>query len=338
MLKNAPSHKYSIFGPFLSLFKSLCRQLGANVILHGKSFGHAKSFAMHLAKNAGAVYVNGYDHPHILAGQGSMGIEILEEVPDVDYIICPIGGGGLIAGITSVVKSLRPTVKIIGVESKKTPSWHTALKNKKPIACQHTIKHASETIADGLSVPTVGVNAFHTAKDLIEKVIEIDETWIAVAITRLLESEKAVVEGAGASGLAAILSGQLPELEGKKCVVVLCGGNIDISTLGRVVERGLLATGRLIKFTVTVSDRVGGLQQFINICSEIGISIKTMHQDPASSSSTFKVKLSCTAETRDESQEPMLRKSLAEVYGEEEFQFMEFKDEKFHEVGFIFNK
>ena len=315
-----------------------CRQLGANVILHGKSFGHAKSFAMHLAKNAGAVYVNGYDHPHILSGQGSMGIEILEEVPDVDYIICPIGGGGLIAGIASVVKSLRPSVKIIGVESKKTPSWKTAINHGKPVACEKTIKYAPETIADGLSVPTVGVNAFHTAKDLIEKVIEIDETWIAVAITRLLESEKAVVEGAGASGLAAILSGALPELEGKKCCVVLCGGNIDISTLGRVVERGLLATGRLIKFTVTISDRPGGLAQFIDICKNIGVSIKTMHQDTASSSSTFKTKLNVTAETRDDQQEELLKKSLLEVYDEEEIVFVEYKDEKFHEVGFIFNK
>jgi len=113
-----------------------CRKLGANVILHGPGFGHAKAFAMHLAKKTGAVYVNGYDHPHILAGQGSMGIEILEDVPDVDYIICPIGGGGLIAGISSAVKYLRPSVKIIGVESTRTPSWSSAMENGKPLLCK----------------------------------------------------------------------------------------------------------------------------------------------------------------------------------------------------------
>ena len=161
-----------------------CRALGANVIQHGTSFAHAKSMAMHIAKKTGATYVNGYDHPHIIAGQGSMGIEILEDVPDLDYIVCPIGGGGLIAGIASAVKFLRPNVKIIGVESTRTPSWTTAVSNGSPTLCDKTVNGSSQTIADGLSVPFVGVNAFRTAASLIDKVVQIDEDWIAMAILR----------------------------------------------------------------------------------------------------------------------------------------------------------
>lgn len=304
-----------------------CRKLGANVILHGPGFGHAKAFAMHLAKKTGAVYVNGYDHPHILAGQGSMGIEILEDVPDVDYIICPIGGGGLIAGISSAVKYLRPSVKIIGVESTRTPSWSSAMENGKPLLCRATVSCAKQTIADGLSVPFVGVNAFYTAKGLIERVVQIDEDWIAVAILRLLETEKAVVEGAGASGLGAILSGVLPELQGKKCAVVLCGGNIDISTLGRVIERALLATGRLVRFTITVSDRPGGLAEFLNVCADVGVSVKDMQHDRVLLTSfVYKTQLVCTVETRGKEQEDELRQKLEDVYDADDINWLEFEN------------
>lgn len=303
-----------------------CRQLGANVILHGPGFGHAKAMAMHLAHKTGAVYVNGYDHPHILAGQGSMGIEILEDVPDLDYIICPIGGGGLVAGIASAVKYLRPNVKIIGVESTRTPSWTTAIKTGKPVLCADTVTGAKQTIADGLSVPNVGVNAFHTASKLIEKVIQIDEDWIAIAILKLLETEKAVVEGAGASGLGAILTGSLPELKDKKVAVVLCGGNIDITTLGRVIERALLATGRLCRFTITVSDRPGGLAKFLNICADAGVCVKDMQHDRVLLTSfVYKTQLICTVETRGKDQEDDLKRRLEAVYDPEDITWLEFE-------------
>lgn len=302
-----------------------CRQLGANVILHGPGFGHAKAMAMHLAKKTGGVYVNGYDHPHILAGQGSMGIEILEDVPDLDYIVCPIGGGGLIAGIASAIKYLRPHVKIIGVESTRTPSWSTALQSGGPKLCADTVNHAKQTIADGLSVPHVGVNAFHTAAKLVDKVITIDEDWIAIAILKLLETEKAVVEGAGASGLGAILTGQLPELKNKKVAVVLCGGNIDITTLGRVIERALLATGRLCRFTITVSDRPGGLAKFLNICADAGVCVKDMQHDRVLLTSfVYKTQLICTVETRGKEQEDDLKRRLEEVYEPEDINWLEF--------------
>merc|ERR1712226_1734464 len=254
------------------------------------------------------------------------GIEILEDVPDLDYIICPIGGGGLVAGIASAVKYLRPGVKIIGVESTRTPSWTTAIKAGKPVLCSATVGCAKQTIADGLSVPNVGVNAFYTASKLIEKVIQIDEDWIAIAILKLLETEKAVVEGAGASGLGAILTGSLPELKGKKVAVVLCGGNIDITTLGRVIERALLATGRLCRFTITVSDRPGGLAKFLNICADAGVCVKDMQHDRVLLTSfVYKTQLICTVETRGKEQEDDLKRRLEEVYDPEDITWLEFE-------------
>lgn len=200
------------------------------------------------------------------------------------------------------------------------------MENGKPLLCKSTVSCAKQTIADGLSVPFVGVNAFFTAKGLLERVVQIDEDWIAVAILRLLETEKAVVEGAGASGLGAILSGVLPELQGKKCAVVLCGGNIDISTLGRVIERALLATGRLVRFTITVSDRPGGLAEFLNVCADVGVSVKDMQHDRVLLTSfVYKTQLVCTVETRGKEQEDELRRKLEEVYDADDINWLEFE-------------
>lgn len=161
-----------------------------------------------------------------------------------------------------------------GVESEKCPSFTKAMANKGPI---HTpIKN---TLADGLAVPKVGVNAFETALPLIDKMVVVKEEWIALSILHLVETEKCVVEGAGAAGLAAILAGHLPELKGKKVVLLLCGGNIDTTVFGRCLERGLAAEGRLVKFTVCVSDRPGGIHELCRILAGLGVSIKDiMHE------------------------------------------------------------
>lgn len=171
----------------------------------------AKMIAMSIAKKHGFVFLNGYDHPHIIAGQGSIGLEIIEQIGQPDAVVVPIGGGGLIAGVAAVMKTISPQTKIIGVESDKCPSFAMALEYGKPIEtpCQ-------ATLADGLSVPTVGYNVFATITPLLDKMVVVREEWIALAILRLVEREKCVVEGAGAAGLAAILSGHLDELKGKK--------------------------------------------------------------------------------------------------------------------------
>ena len=188
-----------------------CKRYGADVIIHGADIGESRLLALKIGKKKGMQYINGYDHPHILAGQGTMGLEILDQVPDVEAIVIPVGGGGLIAGCAMAVKTMRPNIMIIGVEPEMCPSFTTALKQGRAV---HT--PTSPSLADGLTVPTVGVNSLATGGPLIDKMVTVSEAWIAIAILRLIEMEKAVVEGAGAIGLAAIMAGLLPELIGKK--------------------------------------------------------------------------------------------------------------------------
>ncbi|XP_069128313.1 L-threonine ammonia-lyase-like isoform X4 [Argopecten irradians] len=287
-----------------------CRSYGAHVIVTGKDISESREYAMKLGKQEGLRYINGYDHPHILAGQGTVGLEILEQVPDLDACIIPVGGAGLIAGAALAIKSLKPSVQIIGVESETCPSFAEALKAGKPVYTSTT-----STLADGLAVPTVGVNAFVTAAPLIDKMVVVEEQSIALAILRLIELEKAVVEGAGATGLAAIIQGMLPELSGKKVVVILCGGNIDTTCLGRVIERGLAADGRLVRFVVTVSDRPGGITELARTISKMGISLKDMYHERAwIKSDIFSVQVKCVVETRDAEQSKELEQVLREKY------------------------
>ncbi|RVE43911.1 hypothetical protein evm_011422 [Chilo suppressalis] len=190
-----------------------CQSFGANVIVHGNDMKEAKFHAMTLAKERGLTYINGYDHPHIMAGQGTMGLEILEQVPDVDAVLVPVGGAGLLAGVATAIKHLNPHVLIYGVETEKCPSMEVALKNNEPTSVE-----IRSTLADGLAVPTVGYNAYRTVKPIMDKLITVNEDWIARAILRLVEQEKFVVEGGGAVGVAAIMAGLVPELASKKSV------------------------------------------------------------------------------------------------------------------------
>ncbi|WAR23467.1 TSAL-like protein [Mya arenaria] len=213
-----------------------------------------------------------YDHPHIIAGQGTMGLEIVEQVPDLDACIIPVGGGGLISGAALAIKSLRPNVTII------------AMKAGKPV---YTELHS--TLAD--------------------------EENIALAILRLLEMEKAVVEGAGATGLAAIVEGLVPELAGKKVVVALCGGNIDTTALGRVIERGLAADGRLQRFVVTVSDRPGSIAELTKLIANLGVSLKDIfHERAWIKSDIFAVQVKVVCETRDQEHSQELHEALKSRY------------------------
>ncbi|CAK8698653.1 L-threonine ammonia-lyase-like [Clavelina lepadiformis] len=297
-----------------------CRDLKANVILHGNRFDEAKLFGMAYGKHQDLLYINGYDHPDIIAGQGTAGIEILEDVPDVDYVIVPIGGGGLIAGISAAVKHLKPSVTIIGVESDKCPSWTTAMKYGRPLPCEVSRAGAADTIADGLAVMEVGCNAFATANPLIDKVVRVSEDYIGVAILKMLETEKAVVEGAGAAGLAAIISGQLPELQGKRVACLLCGGNIDPNVLVRVVDRAMMMDGRLNRFSCVISDRSGGLVKLLAILATSGASVRDISHDRMSlPAAVFKTCVTCKVETRDGKHADELREKLFQIYGEDLF-------------------
>ncbi|CAK9813422.1 L-threonine ammonia-lyase [Anthophora quadrimaculata] len=297
-----------VLAPIMKI--AACRQYGANVIVEGSDMGEAKRIALRYAKDKGLMYINGYDHPDIMAGQGTLGLEIIQDVPNIDAVIVPIGGGGLIAGVALAVKTLYPNVMIIGVESERCPSFYAARKAARP-----TYTPIDSTLADGLAVPMVGYNAFATANPLIDKLVVVKEEWIAIAILKLVENEKCIVEGAGATGLAAILAGQLDELKGKRVVLPLCGGNIDTTILGRCLERGLAAEGRLLKFTVTVSDRPGGIAELCRMLASIGVSIKDiMHERAWIMSDIFSVDVKVVCETRDRDHSEQLKNMLHQNY------------------------
>jgi len=292
-----------------------CKRHNAIVIVHGKDLGEAKQYAMQLRKKRGLLYVNGYDHPDILAGQGTMGLEIIDQVPDIDACIIPVGGGGLIAGAAVALKTLKPSVQIIGVESERSTGFQDSL------AAGHPVYSAvGPTLADGLAVPMVGCNALATSKSLIDKMVTVTERHIAIAILCLIEQEKAVVEGAGAAGFAAIVEGLLPELANKTVVVVLCGGNIDSTALGRVIDRGLAAEGRLVRFGVTVSDRPGGIAELTKKISDLGVSIKDiLHERAWLQTDVFSVVVRCVVETRSLSHAKEMEAMLRKYYSQVEF-------------------
>jgi len=273
---------------------SNCRTFGATVILHGETFDDAKSHALQLAAGKSLVFVPGFDDPDIIAGQGTLGLEILEDVPDVDVVIVPVGGGGLIAGVARAIKSLRPQTRIVGVEPANAPTLQASL-----AAGKVTRIDTQPTLADGLAVAEIGKLCFEIARELVDDLVMVDEAQIAMSILRLLEHEKMVIEGAGAVPLAAAMSKSL-DLAGKKVVLLLCGGNIDVTMLSKIIERGLAADGRLCRFTASVTDRPGGLAKLAAIIAATGASVKDINHDrnfgPAD---VANVNVNIVLETRD---------------------------------------
>ncbi len=292
------------FAPLMKITN--CQKLGANVVLHGNDFGEARAHAHEIAQEKGLAYINGYDDPAIIAGQGSLGIEILEQVADVDLVIVPVGGAGLIAGVALAIKTLRPQTKVIAVEAENVASFSAALAAHKP-----TCIDAQPTLADGLAIPQVGANAFELAREHVDQAVIVSEEQIAISILRIVEMEKAVVEGAAATSLAAGLSGQLKEFAGKRAVLIFTGGNIDPNVLSRVIERGLVADGRLCRFTAVISDRPGGLADLATQIAATGASIKQVVHDRAFGSADIShVHVQCTVETRNHEHVAQLRAHL----------------------------
>jgi threonine dehydratase len=291
------------FAPLVKV--SNCQKLGAILVLQGKDFGEAKAHAHEIAKEKGLAYIDGYDDPAIIAGQGTMGLEIVEQVPDLDAVIIPVGGAGLLAGVSLAVKTLRADAKIVAVEAENVASFSAALEAGKPVKVA-----LHPTLADGLAIPQVGSNAFEVVRSLVDQTITVTEEEIAIAILRLVELEKSVIEGAAATSLAACLSRKLKDLAGKRVVLLLCGGNIDPNVLSRVIERGLVADGRLGRFTAVISDRPGGLADLAAQIAATGASIKQVVHDRAFASlDVSTVHVLCTVETRN-------REHLAELRAE----------------------
>jgi threonine dehydratase len=281
------------FAPLIKL--STCRRLGAEVILFGESFSEAFAHAKELAAASGLTYIHGFDDPAIIAGQGTLGLEILEQVPDVEAIVVPIGGGGLVAGVALAVKSVMPRVTIIGVEPQRAAAFSAAL------AAGHAVKaEIGPTLADGLAVGKVGELAFSIAAPRIDRVVTVSEDELSLAMLRLVELEKSVVEGAGAAPLAAAMFGKLPEIAGKRTVLILSGGNVDPLILTRVIEKGLVADGRLCRFTAVVSDRPGSLARLAQLIAQSGASIQEIAHDRAFSGLDIAAAhVLCTVETEN---------------------------------------
>jgi threonine dehydratase len=281
------------FAPLVKL--STCRRLEADVVLFGESFGEAFAHAQELAASRGLTYIHGFDDPAIIAGQGTVGLEILQQVPDVEAIVVPIGGGGLVAGVALAVKSIMPEVRIIGVEPAHAAAFSAAQVAGRPVKIA-----LDPTVADGLAVGKVGDLAFSIAAPRIDHLVTVSEDELALAMLRLVELEKSVVEGAGAAPLAAAMCGKLPELAGRRTVLILSGGNVDPLILTRVIEKGLVAEGRLCRFTAVVSDRPGGLAQLAHLIAQSGASIREIAHDRAFSQTNITVAhVLCTVETEN---------------------------------------
>uniref|UniRef100_A0A0N5BTB3 L-serine deaminase n=1 Tax=Strongyloides papillosus TaxID=174720 RepID=A0A0N5BTB3_STREA len=288
-----------------------CISYGANVIVEGENLAESKNIALKMAEEKGGKYVNGYDHIDVLAGAGSIGIEIIEQLPNADVILIPVGGGGLLAGVSVAVNALAPNVKIIGVEPETCPGFKNSLEHGKP-----TFTSTNPTLADGLAVSVVGCNSFESSKDIVEKIVTVSEEQIAIAILRLIEGEKVVSEGAGATGLAALFEPEfLKEIEGKNVVVIISGGNIDTTSLGRCVDRALSHDSRLIRFNVVISDRPGCMAELCKVIGDAGAGIKEIfHERAWLKKDIFCVRVKFIVETRNQSHVDELEKKLKEHY------------------------
>jgi len=246
-----------VFTPLVKV--SATRAWGAEVILYGNNFDEALEEARRRERAEGLVFVHSFDDDAVIAGQGSIGLELLEQIPDLEAVVVPVGGGGLIGGIACAVKESRPGVRIVGVQTAALPSMQAALAAHHPV-----LLPSVPTIADGIAVRQAGLRTFELFEKYVDELVTVDDEEIAMAILRLLETQKLLAEGAGAAGVAALLNRKL-QLQGKNVAVVIGGGNIDVTLLSRIIERGLVKDGRLVRIRVPLPDHPGALHQLTTI-------------------------------------------------------------------------
>ena len=272
------------------------RASGARVVLHGGSFDEAAARAREVCAAEGLTYVHGFDDPAIIAGQGTCALEMLEVVPDLDCVVVAVGGGGLIAGIAMVLKQSRPGIRVVGVQFEGIPSMMRALAQGHPVTVA-----PHRTIADGIAVRQVGELCLHLVEDHVDEMVTVGEPEIANAILLMLERDKTVVEGAGAVGVAAMHNGLIRGVEGKKVCVVLGGGNIDVNVLARVIEKGLVKDGRLVRLRVVVPDYPGQLARILDIVAEARANIlEVNHARAFSPAQVGETMIDITLETHGE--------------------------------------
>jgi len=246
---------------------SATKSYGAEIVLHGEIYDEAYEKAREIQQQTGATFVHPFNDPDVIAGQGTIGLEIMEDLPDVDIIVVPVGGGGLISGVAIAAKNINPNVKIIGVQTENVPSM------VKSISENHiSTVSGKPTIADGIAVKTPGELTFNIIKEYVDDIVTVDEDEIANSILLLLERAKVISEGAGAASLAAILN-RLDNIKNKKIVALISGGNIDVNMLSRIIDKGLVKSGRKIIVHTLIQDRPGTLGKLLNLMAETGANV-----------------------------------------------------------------
>lgn len=249
------------------------RSYGVNVELQGDTFNDAYEYAKHLQEITGAVFIEPFNDEDVIAGQGTIGLEIIEKMPEVDTVIVPIGGGGLISGIACAIKQLKPSCRIIGVQAENAPSMQKSLQEGEIINLSSV-----NTIADGIAVKTPGALTFSLCQQYVDEVVTVSEEEIAAAILVLLEKMKMVAEGAGATSVAAAMFHKV-DLEDHKVVCLLSGGNIDVNLLSKIIDLGLIKTGRKAVINMNVMDKPGNLIRMLDIISKTGANIISINHN-----------------------------------------------------------
>lgn len=244
------------------------RSFGAEVILHGANYDEAYAEARRRCDADGLTFIHPFDDADVIAGQGTIGLELLEQVDGLEAVVVPIGGGGLIGGIGCAVKSLRPSVRVIGVQTARLPSMQAARDAGHPVTID-----AATTIGDGIAVRRAGEKTLPLVQRYVDEIVTVEEDEIAAAILMLLEREKTLAEGAGAAALAALLQQRTTLEKGTRTAVLVCGGNIDVTLLSRIIERGMVQDGRLIRLRIHLLDRAGALQDLTTIIAKHGVNI-----------------------------------------------------------------
>ncbi len=272
------------------------RRHGAEVILHGNSFDDAGEYARSVQRERGLTYVHAFDDPLIIAGQGTLGLEVLEQLPDIDTIVVPIGGGGLISGVAIVLRALRPGTRIVGVQAAGCPSVALSLAAGEPV----TVPEA-QTIADGIAVKRPGGLTLPLIRDLVDEVVLVSDDEIARGIVYLVQNLRLVAEGAGAAGVAALLAGKVLPRGNETICAAVCGGNIDANFLARVIEQVLVQQGRYIVIHTSVPDRPGNLARMINFVADEGANmIDIAHRRAAWQVPVGRTGIEMILEVRDE--------------------------------------
>ncbi|ELZ01639.1 threonine dehydratase [Natrialba chahannaoensis JCM 10990] len=253
------------------------RNYGAKVVLDGTDYNEAAQRAHELEEKEDRTYVHAFDDEYVMAGQGTIGLEILEDCPDVDTVVVPIGGGGLISGVAAAIKEKRPETRVIGVQAEGASSAATSLEKGERISLDGV-----DTIADGIATRSVGEKPFRHIEEHVDEVVTVSDSEIAVAIVYLLERSKTLVEGAGAVPLAALLFEHFEYDAGETIVPILSGGNVDLNTLTNIIVRGLVETGRYLKIRTVLKDRPGALEKLLEIFTEYQVNIYAIYHDRTS--------------------------------------------------------